>query len=224
MRVILFGATGMIGQGTLLECLDDPGVERVLAVVRRPTGRAHAKLVELVHKDFLDYSAVEPQLSGYDACLFCLGVSAAGLSEAAYTEITYEYAMAAARALLTLNPRLRFCYVSGQGTDETGKSWQMWARVKGRTENDLLALGLGGAYMFRPGFIQPVRGVVSGTGLYRVLYKIVGPLYPFLSRVFPTSMVTSAELGKALIRVARDGSAKQILKVADIAALGRDPA
>jgi uncharacterized protein YbjT (DUF2867 family) len=221
MKVILFGATGMVGQGTLLECLDDPGVERVLAVVRRPTGRSHPKLVELVHQDFSDYSAAESQLQGYDACFFCLGVSAAGLSEAEYTKITYDYTLAAARTLARLNPQLVFCYVSGQGTDSTGKSWQMWARVKGRTENDLLALPLGGAYMFRPGFIQPVRGVVSSTGWYRVMYAIIGPLYPLLSRLFPRALVTSAELGQALLRTARQAAPKKILAAADIAALAR---
>ena len=224
MKVILFGATGMVGQGTLLECLDDPGVTSVLAVVRRPTGRSHPKLTELVHQDFSDYSAAEAQLQGYDACLFCLGVSAAGLSEEAYTKITYEYTLAAAKTLWRLNPRLVFCYISGQGTDGTGKSWQMWARVKGRTENDLLALAAergASAYMFRPGFIQPVRGVVSSTGLYRAIYTVVSPLYPLLSRMFSRSLMTSAELGQALLRAVREGGPKQVLEAADITQLVR---
>jgi uncharacterized protein YbjT (DUF2867 family) len=219
MKVILFGATGMVGQAALLEALDAPDVERVLAVVRRSTGCRHEKLVELLHQDFADYSAVEAQLSGYDACLFCLGVSAAGLSEAEYTRITHDYTLAAAQTLLRLNPRMVFCYVSGQGTDSTGKSWQMWARVKGRTENELLALPLGGAYMFRPGYIQPVRGVVSSTGWYRAIYAGVAPLYPLFSRLFPRSLVTSAEVGRALLQAARAGAPKKILDPADIAAL-----
>jgi uncharacterized protein YbjT (DUF2867 family) len=216
MKIVLFGATGMIGQGVLLESLDDPQVEKVLAVVRRPTGRSHPKLAELVHENFADFSAVESQLVGYDACLFCLGVSAAGLEEAAYSRITYDYTLAAAKTLSRLNPKLVFCYVSGSGTDSSEKGWQMWARVKGRTENALLALPLAGAYMFRPGYIQPVRGVVSSTRLYRAMYTMFGPAYPVLSRLFPHSLLTSASLGRALLRAARVGAAKKILEPRDI--------
>jgi uncharacterized protein YbjT (DUF2867 family) len=219
VKIILFGATGMVGQGTLLECLDDPEVERVLAVVRRPTGKAHEKLEELVVKDFTDYSAVEARLRGYDACLFCLGVSAAGMKEQEYRRITYDYTLAAAKTLARLNPALTFCYVSGAGTDSSEKGWQMWARVKGKVENDLLALPLGAAFMFRPGFIQPVRGVVSSTGWYRAIYAAAGWMYPALSRVFPKSLLTSATLGRALLVAAKHGAPKRVLEAADIHAL-----
>lgn len=219
MKVILFGATGMIGQAALLACLDDPDVTRVLAVVRRPTGRTHDKLAEVMVKDFTDYAALEPALTGYDACLFCLGISAAGMSEADYRRVTYDYAVAATTTLARLNPKMTLCFVSGQGTDATGKSWQMWARVKGETENALRALPLGAAYMFRPGFIQPVRGVVSGTALYRGFYRVLGWMYPVLSRVFPRSVMTSDTLGRALLAAAKRGAPKAVLEAADIVKL-----
>jgi uncharacterized protein YbjT (DUF2867 family) len=219
VKIILFGATGMVGQGTLLECLDDPEVERVLAVVRRPTGKTHEKLEELVVKDFTDYAAVEDRLRGYDACLFCLGVSAAGMKEEAYRHVTYDYTLAAAKALARLNPALTFCYVSGAGTDSTEKGWQMWARVKGKVENDLLALPLGAAFMFRPGFIQPVRGVVSSTGWYRAIYAAAGWMYPVLSKAFPESLMTSSILGRALLVAAKRGAPKRVLEAADINAM-----
>jgi len=219
VRIILFGATGMLGQGALLECLDDPEVERVLAVVRRPTGTTHDKLEELVVKDFTNYSAVEERLHPYDACLFCLGVSAAGMKDADYRLVTYDYTLAAARTLARLNPALTFCYVSGSGTDSTEKGWQMWARVKGKVENDLLALPLGAAYMFRPGYVQPVRGVVSSTRLYRAVYAAVGWAYPTLAKVFPASMMTSSSLGRAMLVAAKRGASKHVLEAADINAL-----
>lgn len=219
VRIILFGATGMVGQGALLECLDDPEVERVLAVVRRPTGKTHEKLDELVVTDFTDYTSVEDRLRGYDACLFCLGVSAAGMTEAEYRRVTYDYTLAAARTLARLNPSLTFCYVSGQGTDSTEKGWQMWARVKGKVENDLLALPLGAAYMFRPGYIQPVRGVVSTVGFYRAAYATVGWAYPLLSKAFPASLMTSSDLGRALLVAAKRGAPKRVLEAPDINAL-----
>lgn len=219
VKIILFGATGMVGQGALLECLDDPEVERVLAVVRRPTGKTHEKLDELVVKDFSDYSTVEDRLRGFDACLFCLGVSAAGMAEAEYRRVTYDYTLAAARTLARLNPALTFCYVSGQGTDSTEKGWQMWARVKGKVENDLLALPLGGAYMFRPGYIQPVRGVASTVGLYRAAYATIGWAYPLLSKALPRSLMTSSDLGRALLVAAKRGAPKRVLEASDINAL-----
>jgi uncharacterized protein YbjT (DUF2867 family) len=219
VHVILFGATGMVGQGALLECLDDPDVERVLAVVRRRTGTTHAKLEELFVNDFTDYAAVEDRLRGYDACLFCLGVSAAGRTEAEYRRVTYDYTLAAARTLARLSPSISFCYVSGSGTDSTEKGRSMWARVKGKVENDLLALPLGAAYMFRPGYIQPVRGVVSSTRLYRAIYAAVGWMYPVLSKAFPESVLTSATLGRALLVAAKRGAPKRVLEPADIHAL-----
>ena len=216
MNVILFGATGMVGSAALIECLDHPDVTRVLAIGRRSCGVSHGKLDELIHTDFLDYSGVQDRLTGYDACLFCLGVSSAGMSEEEYTRITYDFTMAAARALSALNPGLTFCYLSGQGADgsETGRI--MWARVRGRLENHLLALEDCTAWIFRPGFIQPVKGVRSATRLYAVAYALAGPLFPILDRLVPKAVTTSERVGLALIRVARQGAPKTRLENADI--------
>jgi uncharacterized protein YbjT (DUF2867 family) len=174
MKLILFGATGMVGQGALKAALADPGVERVLAVVRSPIGVSHDKLRERVHRDFNDYSALAGELAGYDACLFCLGVSAGGLSEAEYTAITYDVTLAAAKAVVAASPAARFLYVSGAGTDSTEKGRAMWARVKGRTENALRAMPFKSAHMLRPGAIQPMDGIVSKTPAYRTLYTFGG--------------------------------------------------
>jgi uncharacterized protein YbjT (DUF2867 family) len=219
MKLILFGATGMVGQGVLRECLRDPEVERVLAVGRAATGVQHEKLHELVHADLYDYSAVAGELAGYDACLFCLGVSAAGMKEADYQRITYDLTLAAATTLVKLNPAMTFIYVSGAGTDSTEKGRTMWARVKGKTENALLALPFKAKYMFRPGFIQPQHGIVSKTRLYRVIYAIVGPLYPILKALFPKLMTTSEKVGRAMVEVAKHGASKPILESVDINAV-----
>lgn len=219
MKVIIFGATGMVGQGALLECLADPQVERVLIVTRRPSGQRHEKLREVVHGDFLDYSAIEDQLRGYDACFFCLGVSAAGMNEEQYRRVTYDVTLAAAQTLARLNPALCFVYVSGAGTDSTERGRAMWARVKGKTENDLLALPFRASYMFRPGFIQPLKGVTSGTRLYRVVYAVLGPLYPLLKALAPRLVTTSENVGKAMICVSAAGYKQPILENADINAL-----
>src|SRR5262245_57882231 len=168
MNVIVFGATGMVGRGALIECLEDPGVTRVVIVVRRPTELKHGKLTEIIHANILDLAPIEDRLGGLDACLFCLGVSSAGMNEAEYRRITYDVTLAVARALLHASPALTFEYISGAGTDSSESGRSMWARVKGKTENDLLALS-DRALMFRPGWIQPVKGVVSSTRLYRVL-------------------------------------------------------
>lgn len=215
MKVILFGATGMVGRGALQACLDDPGVTRVLAVGRTAPDVTHPKLENLLHKDFTDFSAVEPQLQGWDACLFCLGVSAAGMSEADYRRVTYDYALAAGATLARLNPAMRFLYVSGQGTDGTGASKMMWARVKGETENALLALPFR-AVMLRPGYIQPVGGFVSKTFLYRAIYAVLAPLYPVLKPMFPGAMIDNLALGRAMVRVAREGSDRKVLESIDL--------
>ncbi len=214
MKIILFGATGMIGSGALIECLDNPGVERVLAVLRRPTGRTHDKLDELIVEDFSDYAAVEADLTGYDACLFCLGVSAAGMSEAKYRRITYDFAVAAGEVLVRLNPGMRMCFVSGAGTDL--QSRQMWARVKAEAEAALLAMPWASAHMFRPGIIQPVKGVRSGVTSYRIMYAVIGWALPLLRAVAPNAATTTALLGRALISVGREGHPKSILEGADI--------
>jgi uncharacterized protein YbjT (DUF2867 family) len=208
----------MIGAGALLECFADPGVERVLAVVRKPTGVRHAKLEEVVHDDFHDYSSLQARWPEYEACLFCLGVTSVGMDEAAYRRITFDLTLAAARSMAAVNPRLVFCYVSGAGTD--GTSSRMWSRVKGETENALLALPFKAAYMFRPGYIQPMKGVRSSTRWYQTVYDIAGPLYPLLRRVAPGGVTNTATLGRALIRVAANGYPRRILEGRDINAAG----
>src|SRR5258707_3571613 len=220
MKIILFGATGMVGQGALRECLLDPEVEKVLAVGRRATDQHHDKLREIVHKDFLDFSAIEDELAGYDACLYCLGVSSAGMSEPDYHRVTYEGTMAAASALARRNTALTFLYVSGAHTDSTERGRVMWARVKGKTENALLRMPFQAAYMFRPGYIQPLHGIVSRTKLLRVLYAVVGPLYPLWKALFPGYVTTTEQLGRAMIQVARHGAPKRVLENRDINALG----
>ncbi len=216
VKVVLFGASGMVGGGVLLECLDDARVESVLVVGRRACGVSHPKLTEILHEDFFDFKALATRFRGLDACFFCLGVSAAGLSEAEYTRRTYDLTLAAARALAAASPHIVFTYVSGAGTDSTERGRVMWARVKGRTENALLALPIGGAYMLRPGFIQPMRGVRSGTRLYRVFYVVFGPLLPLLRRLFPRQITTTVAVGRAMIALAERGDARKILGPADI--------
>ncbi|MFB9471860.1 NAD(P)H-binding protein [Nonomuraea salmonea] len=216
MKVILFGATGMIGRGVLRECLADERVAAVLAVGRAPTGVTHPKLREVRHAALDDLSPVEDELRGHDACFFCLGVSSAGMREPGYRRVTYDFALAAGRTLARLSPGSTFVYVSGMGTDAGGRA--MWARVKGETENALLALPLE-AYMFRPGYIQPVHGVTSRTALYRLAYMATRPLYPILRRLFAAQVTTTERIGQAMIAVAERGAPKRILGPADINAL-----
>jgi uncharacterized protein YbjT (DUF2867 family) len=216
MKVMLFGATGMVGQGVLRECLRDPDVERVLAVGRSPTGQHDAKLDELIHDNFLDYSAVESRLSGYDACFFCLGVTSVGLTEERYRHLTYDITMAAATTLAKLNPQMVFVYVTGRGTDSTEQGRLMWARVKGKTENDLLKLPFKAAYMFRPAGIQPLHGVRSKTAWYQAAYTVAAPLLTLLNRIAPNYMTTTEQVGRAMIAVARNGYPKPVLESEDI--------
>jgi uncharacterized protein YbjT (DUF2867 family) len=216
MKVILFGATGMVGQGCLRECLLDPGVESVLAVGRSPTGQRHAKLREIVHDDFLDFSKIESELAGYDACFFCLGVSSVGMSEERYRQLTYDITLAAATTLAKLNPGMVFIYVSGRSTDSTERGGLMWARVKGKTENDLLKLPFKAAYMFRPAGIQPLHGIRSKTGWVQAIYVAAAPLLTWLNRVAPKYMTTTEQVGRAMIKVARDGYPKPVLESEDI--------
>ena len=222
MKVLIFGATGMIGRGVLLECLRDPGVELVVSLGRAATGILDGKLREIIHQNFADFSAMEESLSGFDACFYCLGISSAGLGEADYTRVTYTYTMAAAEPLSRLNRGMKFTFVSGVGTDSTEKGRTMWARVKGRTENALLKLPLE-AYMFRPGFIEPMDGIQSRTSLYRRLYAVVRPLFPLLRRTFPNHVLTTRQIGRAMINVARQGYSKRILEVRDIRAAAGNP-
>lgn len=218
MKVLLFGATGMVGQGVLRECLLDPDVERVVALGRSPTGQTHEKLREVLHQDFFDYSNVAGELEGHDACFFCLGVSAAGMREERYTRLTYDLTLAAARALVEKSPEAIFIYVSGAGTAEGSRS--MWARVKGKTESALLALPFRRAYMFRPAIIQPQHGIKSKTKLYRVAYAIAVPIVPLLRVLAPGMMTTTEKVGRAMLRVAREGAATPIIENREINELG----
>ena len=216
MKVILYGATGMVGQGVLRECLVDPEVEQVLALGRRACGVENPKLLEIVRPELFDYSDIEHELAGYDACFFCLGVSAAGMNEEQYTKITYELTLAAAETLVKLNPNMTFIYVSGAGTDGTEQGRTMWARVKGKTENDLLKLPFKAAYMFRPALIQPMHGIKSRTTAYRVGYAIAAPLFPVLKALFPRYVTTTEDVGRAMLRVAKQGHPNSILENDDL--------
>ncbi len=215
INVIITGSTGMVGRGVLLECLDSPEVGSVLVINRRSLGMTHPKLKEIVHPDFFNWEAVREQLKGYTACYFCLGVSSAGMKEPDYRKMTYDLTLGFARELVVLNPSMTFCYVSGAGTDSSEKGRMMWARVKGKTENDLLALGFKTAYMFRPGFIEPMRGVRSSTPMYDTLIRWFRPLFPLLRR-FPAYATDSVTLGKAMIEVTLKGYGKPILESRDI--------
>ena len=217
MKVILFGASGMVGQGVLRECLLDPDVESVLSIGRGTLATSSPKLNQLQLPS--DFSTIEPQLTGYDACLFVLGVSSAGMSEADYSRITYDLTLAAAETLARLNPAMTFVYVSGTGTDSSEKGRTMWARVKGRTENALLRLPFRAAYMFRPGFIQPLHGIKSKTSLYQTLYSITAPITPVLRKLFPAYITTTEQLAKAMLEVAKHGYSKPILEIKDITSL-----
>jgi uncharacterized protein YbjT (DUF2867 family) len=214
MKVILFGATGMVGQGVLRECLRDDGVEVVLAIGRSSTGRTHPKLRELVCKDLLDTGAVGTDLEGYDACFFCLGVSSAGMSEADYTRLTYDLTLGWAQTLFRVNPEMTVVYVSGAGTG--GKA--MWAQVKKRTEDALLAL-FPNAYMFRLAMLRPMHGEVSKTRWTRIAYAVFRPLLPLVRLIAPGSVISTEELGRAMIRVARQGASKRVLENRDLIAL-----
>jgi uncharacterized protein YbjT (DUF2867 family) len=218
MKVLVFGATGMVGRGVLRECLLDQGVERVISVGRSGAGVIDAKLHEILRDDLADLSPIESRLTGLDACFYCLGVSSAGMSEADYDHVTFGLTIAAAHTLSRLNPGMTFVYVSGQGTDSTEKGRTMWARVKGKTENAILRLPLK-AFMFRPGIIQPLDGIRSRTTLYRIGYILASPLLPLLRRAFPDQVLTTRDIGRAMLAVARKGYGKRVLETADIRAV-----
>jgi len=216
MRVILFGATGMVGQVVLRECLLDPEVGHVLSVTRGAAGQGHEKLRELVRTDFLHFSDIEKELTGFDACFFSLGVSSSGMSEENYRRVTYDVTMAAAETLAHLNPGTTFIYVSGTGTDSSEQGRVMWARVKGKTENALLRLPFKASYMFRPGVIQPLHGITSKTKSYRILYSVTAPVLPLLKAILPNYITTTEQVGRAMIKVAKDGYPKVVLENKDI--------
>lgn len=219
MKVVLFGATGMVGSGVLMECLDSPRVSSVLSISRSSTGVHHAKLREILHRDFLDFAPLREELNALDACFFCLGVSSAGMKEADYRHLTYDVTLAAAKALLAASPQLTFIYVSGEGTDSTERGRSMWARVKGKTENDLLAMPFKAAFMFRPGYIQPLRGVRSKTPIYQAIYNVAGLLYPLFRRIIPKYVTTTVNVGLAMIEVASNGYLHAIVPTSEINAI-----
>jgi uncharacterized protein YbjT (DUF2867 family) len=217
MKVVIFGATGMVGQGVLRECLLDPDVARVLAVGRTATGQEHPKLRDVVHQDLFDLSPIADELTEVDACFFCLGVSSVGMSAPDYRRITYDITLAAARLLAERNPEMTFIYVSGTGTDSSERGRTMWARVKGETENAVLALPFHG-YAMRPGYLQPRHGARSKTRSYAIFYALATPFYPVLKALFPRSVLTTEQLGRAMLAVARQGAPQRVLESRDIVA------
>ncbi len=216
MKAIVFGATGMVGEGVLHECLKSAEVGSVLVIGRRSCGVRHPKLTEIIHTDYLDLSALDERLTGYNACFFCLGVSSLGMKEDEYRKITYDFTMAAANTLSSLNPDMTFCYVSGQGTDSSENGRMMWARVKGKTENDLLKLPFKSAYMFRPGYIRPTKGLRNAYRLSRAL----GGIYPVLKIIARNHVCTLEDLGLAMIGVTKEGYPRKVLENSDITSVG----
>jgi uncharacterized protein YbjT (DUF2867 family) len=219
MKVLLMGASGMLGQGILRECLLDDSVDKVLSITRRASSCAHAKFSEIVLADLTRIGQLGRDLEGYDACFDSLGVSSAGMSEAEYTRQTYDLTLTIAKALVQRNPGMTFIYVSGAGTDAGEHGRVMWARVKGRTENALLGLGFKSAYMFRPAAIQPLHGARSKTPAYRLLYALMGPIMPLLKRAWPQYITTTEQVARAMLSVARNGAPKRVLESDDINAL-----
>ncbi len=217
IRAILFGGTGMVGEGVLHEALNDAVVESVLVIGRRSCDVRNQKLSEIIHSDFYDYTAIADRLRGYNACFFCLGVTSLGKGEEEYRRLTYDLTMAAARTLSGLNPDMVFCYVSGAGTDSTERGRVMWARVKGKTENDLMRLPFKGVYAFRPGYIRPTPGLKNTL----MLANVLAPLYPAFRLLFPGYVCTLEDVGRSMIRAAGAGYANKVLECVDIARLAR---
>lgn len=221
MNVLIFGATGMVGQGVLRECLGAADVARVTTIGRTPTGMVDPKLRELVHADMWNYSAAGDDLADLDACFFCIGVTSSGMREKEYTRMTHDMTLAAAEALVARNPRMVFIYVSGAGADSTEQSRVMWERVRGKTENAVLRLPFRGAYVFRPGMIQPLDGIKSKTASYRIFYSLTKPLLPLLRALLPQYVLSTRQVGRAMLAAVRHGAPKRVLESRDIFALGR---
>lgn len=221
MRVLLLGATGMVGRGALRECLLADDVAEVMALGRTPTGQRHPKLRELVHADLFDCRAIETQLGGFDACFFCIGVTSSGMAEAEYIRLTHDLTLAVAQTLARLNPSMCFVYVSGAGADSSETSTTMWKRVRGRLENALQRLPFRAVCVFRPGIIQPLHGIRSKTDAYRWFYSLGRPLLPLLRALMPNTVLSTEIVGRAMLAVARRGAPKPVLEAADIRALGR---
>lgn len=218
MNIVIFGATGMIGQGVLRECLRDPDVAVVKAIGRSATGVSHPKMRDVVHRDMGSFAAIESELREVDACFFCLGVTSAGLTEAAYASVTYDIPVAAATMLAQLNPSMTFILVSGAGADSSERGRVMWARVKGKAENAILRMPFKG-YVFRPAVVQPMHGIQSRTAIYNAAYLLLRPLMPALRRLFRSYVLTTEEIGQAMLLVVRRGAPKRVLESRDISAL-----
>jgi len=216
MRILLFGATGMVGQGVLRECLLAPDVDEVVAIGRTPSGASHPKLKDLVQADLFDYRAIEDRLGGFDACFFCIGVTSFRMDEATYTHLTYDMTLAAASTLARLNPAMSFVYVSGAGADSSESGKIMWARVRGRTENTLARLPFKRVHAIRPGAIRPMHGARSRTRAYRMLYPLTAPLFPVFRALMPHAVATTETVGRAVLELARHGYPKTILETRDI--------
>jgi uncharacterized protein YbjT (DUF2867 family) len=212
LKVIITGATGMVGEGVLQESISNPNVEKILLINRKPSGYTHPKVEEILHSDFSNISALTSQVGGYDACFFCLGVSSIGMSEEQYTKVTYDLTLGFAKTMAEVNPQMTFCYVSGASTDSTEKGKQMWARVKGKTENDLMKLPFKAVYNFRPGFMKPTKGAKN----IKSFFKFINAIYPVLRAISSTYFLTLEEVGKAMINAALRGYPKHVLEVGDI--------
>ena len=219
INAILFGSTGMIGKGVLFECLENELVESVMVINRQSVQISHPKLKEVIHSDFFALTGIAGEMTGYNACFFCLGVSSAGLKENEYHKITYDLTVNVAKTLSDLNKEMTFCYISGAGTDSTEKGKTMWARVKGKTENALLSMPFKNVYMFRPAFIQPMKGIRSKTKLYNAMYAVFGPLY-FVLKHFERFVTNTKTVGKAMILTASEGYYKNIVENKDINIIG----
>jgi len=216
MNIAIFGASGMVGQGALRVCLDDPGVARIVSIVRKQSGAANPKLKQIAHADFLDFSPIEGELCEIDACLYCLGVASSGMNEADYTRVTHGFTVAAAKTLIKRNPAMSFVFISGAGADSSELSRLMWARVKGKAENALLAMPFRSVYVFRPGMIQPLDGIESKTPSYRSFYKYLGGLLGVLRKIWPSGVTTTEELGRAMLATAKHGKEKRIVEAKEI--------
>jgi len=213
MKIILYGATGMVGQSVLNECLKSTLIKEILIIGRKSIGIKDEKIKEIIHTDFLDYSGIESELKGYDASFYCLGVSSTKMSKEKYFEITYDYTVAAAEVLSKLNPEMRFTFVSGAGTDETGKSRQNWAVVKGKAENVLSNYSFKTISLFRPAYIKAVDGIKS-TYVFYIYFGWF--LYPIVKTFFPKYAITTRELGKAMINTLFQKEKVRIFESIDI--------
>jgi uncharacterized protein YbjT (DUF2867 family) len=220
MKVLIFGATGMVGQGVLRECLQASDVALVQTIGRAPTGQQHPKLRETVHAEMWHYESIAAELADFDACFFCIGVTSSGMSEKNYLHLTYDMTLAAAETLARVNPRMVFVYVSAAGADTAEKSRIMWERVRGKTENALLNLPFRSVYIFRPGMIQPLDGIQSKTAAYRIFYSLTKPLLPLLRAAMPRQVLTTRQMGQAMLAVVRNGYQKRVLESGDISAIG----